>query len=187
MCLDGRHRTLKQARGQSDEQKRTTIDYYIKQNEIVSPLEGRKVINSEGPVIRKNDIISSVCFGLQFKRKNCQRIWYGERCWLIAWGTGICCFLVSFYFLFSGSRLTYPDTPFSHFSGDNVGRKLRWIQFLHISHWRLSVFKSIPILNLTLSLLLLFLGSPCRNSLVSRCRRWGEVSPRKKGVFITEK
>ena len=50
--------------------ERTIIDYYIKQNEIVSPLEGRKVINSEGPVIGENDITSAVCFGLKFKRKN---------------------------------------------------------------------------------------------------------------------
>lgn len=50
------------------------MDYYIKQNEIVSPLEGRKVINSEGPVIRENDITSAVCSGLQFKGKNWKRI-----------------------------------------------------------------------------------------------------------------
>jgi hypothetical protein len=69
--LDGRCCVLRSwALGQRREQKRTTIDYYIKQNEIVSPLEGRKVINSEGPVIRENDITSAVCFGLQFKKEN---------------------------------------------------------------------------------------------------------------------
>lgn len=73
--------------------ERTTIDYYIKQNEIVSLLEGRKVINSEGPVIRENDITSAVCFGLQFKRKNWKRIWCGVKgVGLTAQGIGICCF-----------------------------------------------------------------------------------------------
>lgn len=84
--------------------ERTIIDYYIKQEEIVSVLEGRKVINSEGPVIRENDITSVVCFGLQFKRKNWKRIWCGVKgVGLTARGSGLCCcfacLLVSVYVL----------------------------------------------------------------------------------------
>lgn len=75
MRLDGRcGAPLKLGLGSEWRTERTIIDYYIKPNEIVSPLEGRKVINSEGPVIRENDITSAVCFGWQFKRKNWKRI-----------------------------------------------------------------------------------------------------------------
>lgn len=56
------------ASGQNGEQKRTTIDYYIKQNKIVSLLGGRKVINSEGPVIRENNI-SAVHLDCNVRRK----------------------------------------------------------------------------------------------------------------------
>lgn len=131
--------------------EKTTIDYYIKQNEIVSPLEGRKVINSEGPVIRENDIALAVCFGLQFKRKNWKSIWCevkGVR--LTARGIGVCCFSARFLvsvFLSSGlwvlSHLLLhsflPPSPKQAVWGRHWGE---FNTFLLLKPWRFSVFKS---------------------------------------------
>lgn len=129
--------------------ERTITDYYIKQNEIVSPLEGRKVINSEGPVIGENDITSAVCFGLQFKRKNWKESdvgWKVEDWQLreldytaalpaslslyVSWPVGLT-HLLWHPFLPLQRRLRRKETGECH-------------PFLFLKAWRFSVFRCIP-------------------------------------------